>query len=109
MTELLQPRAMGRDLVRRDGEAKVRGIATYAYEAQVEHPAYCALIQSSIARGQVRAMDTTPATALDGVLHVLTVFDGGTLASTADRELAILLDTIDPAPGPDQPETENQP
>ena len=33
MTELLEPRAIGRDLVRRDGAAKVRGTATYAYES----------------------------------------------------------------------------
>jgi xanthine dehydrogenase YagR molybdenum-binding subunit len=40
MTELLEPRAIGRDLVRRDGVAKVRGTATYAYETPVERPAY---------------------------------------------------------------------
>ncbi len=31
MTELLEPRAIGRDLVRRDGVPKVRGTAVYAY------------------------------------------------------------------------------
>ncbi len=33
MTELLETRAIGQDLARRDGEAKVRGTAPYAFEA----------------------------------------------------------------------------
>jgi xanthine dehydrogenase YagR molybdenum-binding subunit len=90
MTELLEPRAIGRDLVRRDGVAKVRGTATYAYETAVERPAYAHPVQATIARGRVTAMDTAAAEALAGVLAVLTVSNAERLASTEDAELAVL-------------------
>jgi xanthine dehydrogenase YagR molybdenum-binding subunit len=90
MTELLEPRAIGRDLVRRDGVAKVRGTATYAYETPVERPAYAHPVQATIARGRVTAMDTAAAEALAGVLAVLTVSNAERLASTEDAELAVL-------------------
>src|SRR4051795_1279461 len=90
MTDLLEPRAIGQDLVRRDGELKVRGAAVYAYETPVEHPAYCSPVQSTVARGRVTAVDTSAAEALDGVLAVLTVSTAERLASTDDRELAVL-------------------
>jgi xanthine dehydrogenase YagR molybdenum-binding subunit len=90
MTDLLEPRAIGRDLVRRDGVAKVRGTATYAYETPVERPAYAHPVQATVARGRVTAMDTAAAEALDGVLVVLTPSTAERLASTEDRELAVL-------------------
>ena len=90
MTDLLEPRAIGRDLVRRDGVAKVRGTATYAYETPVERPAYAHPVQATVARGRVTAMDTAVAEALDGVLVVLTPSTAERLASTEDRELAVL-------------------
>lgn len=90
MTELLEPRAIGRDLARRDGAAKVRGTATYAYETPVDLPAYAHPVQATIARGRVLAMDTAAAELLDGVLAVLTPFTAERLASTDDAELAVL-------------------
>jgi xanthine dehydrogenase YagR molybdenum-binding subunit len=90
MTDLLEPRAIGQALVRRDGELKVRGTATYAVETPVEHPAYAHPVQATIARGRVTAMDTTAAAALEGVLAVLTPFDAERLASTDDAEYAVL-------------------
>lgn len=90
MADLLEPRAIGRDLVRRDGVAKVRGTATYAYETPVERPAYAHPVQATVARGRVTAMDTAAAEALDGVLVVLTPSTAERLASTEDRELAVL-------------------
>jgi xanthine dehydrogenase YagR molybdenum-binding subunit len=92
MTDLLQPRAMGRDLVRRDGVAKVRGTATYAYETPVDAPAYAYPIQATVARGRVSEVDTAAAEALDGVLAVVTVRSAERLASTEDGELAVLQD-----------------
>jgi xanthine dehydrogenase YagR molybdenum-binding subunit len=92
MTDLLEPRAMGRDLVRRDGELKVRGAATYAYETPVERPAYCHPVQATVGRGRVTAVDARDAEALRGVLAVLTPATAERLASTEDRELAILQD-----------------
>jgi Aerobic-type carbon monoxide dehydrogenase, large subunit CoxL/CutL homologs len=90
MTGLLEPRAIGRGLVRRDGDEKVRGTATYAYEARVERPAYCHPVQATIARGRVTAMDTAAAEAHDNVLQVLTVFNAERLASDENPELAVL-------------------
>jgi xanthine dehydrogenase YagR molybdenum-binding subunit len=89
-SELLQPRAMGRDLVRRDGRLKVTGTAPFAYEAPLGNPAYCHLIQATIARGRVTAMDTTSAQSLDGVITVLTPDNAERLASTEDNEIAVL-------------------
>jgi hypothetical protein len=90
MTDLAAGPAVGRDLARRDGWAKITGTAPYAYEAPVERPLYCAPIQATIARGTVTAMLTDAAAAVDGVAVVLTVTDAERLASTEDAELAIL-------------------
>ncbi|TFV67029.1 UNVERIFIED_ORG: xanthine dehydrogenase family protein molybdopterin-binding subunit [Bacillus sp. AZ43] len=90
MTELLEPRTIGQALVRRDGDAKVRGTATYAYETPVENPAYAHPVQATVARGSVTAVDTSAAEALDGVLAVLTHENAERLASTDDREYAVL-------------------
>ncbi len=71
MTGLLEPHAVGRDLVRRDGADKVRGTATYAYETPVPNPAYCHPVQATIARGRVTWVDTAAAEVVEGVLAVL--------------------------------------
>ncbi|WP_051385703.1 xanthine dehydrogenase family protein molybdopterin-binding subunit [Actinokineospora inagensis] len=79
-------------MVRRDGPAKVTGTATYAYEAEVDNAAYCHLILSTIARGQVTDVDVSAALALPGVLTVLTPGNVEKLAPTDDAELAVLQD-----------------
>ncbi len=86
----LPPRVMGTSEPRVDGRAKVTGTATYAYEQPVERPTFAHLVQATIARGRVRAMDTAAAEALDGVLAVLTPFDAPRLEDTGDAELAVL-------------------
>jgi len=90
VTDMLEPHAMGQALSRRDGECKVRGTATYAYETAVEHPAYAQIVQAAVARGRVTGVDTSAATGLDGVLAVLTHVNAERVASTDDRELAVL-------------------
>lgn len=90
MTELLDTRAIGQDLERRDGRLKVTGTAPYAVEHPVEDPLYCRPIQATIARGRVTGMDTGAAAALDGVIAVLTPDNAEPLASTEDNELAVL-------------------
>ncbi len=92
MTFLSEPDAIGRDLPRRDGPAKVLGTAAYAYEAPAENAAYLYPVQATIARGRVTALDTAAAEALDGVVAVLTPRTAERLASTEDRELAALQD-----------------
>jgi len=90
MTDLVTPRAIGEDRARVDGAAKVRGEATYAFEQQVEDPAYLYPIRASVARGRVTGVDTAAAEALDGVLLVMTHLNAPRLASTDNGELAIL-------------------
>jgi xanthine dehydrogenase YagR molybdenum-binding subunit len=90
VTELLEPRAIGEAFARRDGERKVRGTATYAYETPVDRPAYAYIVQASVAKGRVTGADTSAAERVAGVLAVLTADNAERLASTDDRELAVL-------------------
>jgi xanthine dehydrogenase YagR molybdenum-binding subunit len=90
VTSVLEPRSMGRDLVRRDGRDKVRGTAVYAYETPVADPLYCHPVQATIGRGRVTGIDPTEAQALDGVVTVLAPGSAERLASTVDAELAAL-------------------
>ena len=90
MAQVLEPRAMGRELARRDGPDKVRGTAAYADETPVLAPLYAFLVQATIARGRVLAMDLTDAELVEGVLRVITVATAERLASTEDAELAAL-------------------
>lgn len=55
-----------------DGRAKVTGRAIYAADAPVRNPAHAVLIQSTIARGRITAIDTAAADRAPGVLAVLT-------------------------------------
>ena len=55
-----------------DGPAKISGAAKYAVEQQLEGLAYAVLVESTIASGKVRAIDTKAAEAAPGVLQVLT-------------------------------------
>jgi xanthine dehydrogenase YagR molybdenum-binding subunit len=90
MTDLLEPRAIGQDLARRDGELKVRGTAPYAVEAPVADPAFCHPIQATVARGRITGIETAGADALPGVIAVLTHTNAEQLVGTDDAELAIL-------------------
>ncbi|HEX4723926.1 MAG TPA: xanthine dehydrogenase family protein molybdopterin-binding subunit [Pseudonocardiaceae bacterium] len=92
MTDLLRPKAIGQSMNRRDGIGKVTGTVPYAYEADVDAPAYCHPVQATIARGRVIEVDTAPAEALDGVIAVLTPGNAERLADTDDAELAVLQD-----------------
>jgi len=64
--------AVGGRLSRVDGPAKITGAAKYAVEQQLEGLAYAVLIESTIASGKVRSIDTKAAEAAPGVLKVLT-------------------------------------
>ena len=86
MTELMETRAIGQDLARRDGEVKLRGTAPYAFEADVENPAFCHPVQATVARGRITSIDTSGAEAVAGVLTVLTHLGAERLASTKDAE-----------------------
>ena len=62
----------GRGVDRIDGPLKVTGAAQYAADAPVEHPLFGVLVQSTISRGRIRAIDETQARAVAGVVEVLT-------------------------------------
>ena len=82
--------SVGTGVRRVDGEAKVRGLAKYAYEQIAAEPVYLHPLQATIARGRVTEVDTSAAEALDGVRLVLTHLNAPALADTSNGELAIL-------------------
>jgi xanthine dehydrogenase YagR molybdenum-binding subunit len=82
--------AIGKPLDRLDGPLKVRGAATYAFEWKVDEPAYAYPLLSEIARGRITAIDSSAATAVPGVLDVLTHENAPHLAAP-DPEISTLL------------------
>jgi xanthine dehydrogenase YagR molybdenum-binding subunit len=62
------------DIDRRDAEAKVTGRAVYAADVPVRDELHAALVTSSAA-GRVRAIDTSAAAAMPGVVGVMTHLD----------------------------------
>src|SRR5919199_5006451 len=84
------PSAVGRPLDRLDGQDKVRGTATYAFEWAVEDPTYVYPLQAAIAAGRIAAIDAAAASGEPGVLAVLTHENAPRVASEDDRELSIL-------------------
>ncbi len=82
--------AIGRDVRRIEGPAKVRGRAPYAYEHELgSAPAFVVIVGSTVATGAVTAIDTAAARALPGVLAVLTHENAPRLGEVAD-ELRVL-------------------
>ena len=90
MTLIETPVSVGRDVPRIEGEAKVLGLARYAFEQVVHRPGYLHPVQSTVARGRVTSIDTSRAEAVDGVLLVLTHLNAPRLADTSDQEYAVL-------------------
>ena len=81
--------AVGAPVDRLEGREKVSGEATYAVEYEVERPAYAAILVATVARGSIRSVDAHRASAVDGVLAVLTHENAPRLAEQ-DGELAVL-------------------
>ena len=67
-----KPGLIGQPLDRVDGRAKVTGAARYAHEVEHEAPLYGVVVQSTIAHGRIRAIDTEAAEHAPGVRLVLT-------------------------------------
>ncbi|HEY0394906.1 MAG TPA: xanthine dehydrogenase family protein molybdopterin-binding subunit [Candidatus Elarobacter sp.] len=63
---------IGLPVDRVDGRAKVTGEAQYAADAPVESPLHAVIVQATIARGRITAIDETAARAVPGVVEVLT-------------------------------------
>jgi xanthine dehydrogenase YagR molybdenum-binding subunit len=92
--EPITTRAVGRHHDRVDGVEKVTGRAVYAVEhaASLEAPLHAWLVQASVARGRVTALDAAVALAHPGVVTVLDHRSAPRLARTDNGELAILQD-----------------
>jgi xanthine dehydrogenase YagR molybdenum-binding subunit len=91
-TRPIAARAMGTDLRRVDGVEKVTGRAAYAVEHDVPEPLSCWLVQSTVAKGRVRAVDTRAALDHEGVVAVVDHTSAPRLSDTSNGELAILQD-----------------
>lgn len=86
---MIAPRSVGVPLDRIDGPLKVTGAARYAYEHPVDHVAYVFPVQSTIAKGRIRAIDGKKATEIAGVLAVLSHENAPRLSPNTDPDLAI--------------------
>ena len=63
---------IGQPLDRVDGRAKVTGAARYSADAPVDAPLFAVIVQSTIARGKMTAIDETATRAVPGVVEVVT-------------------------------------
>ena len=63
---------IGKPINRIDGRLKVTGKALYAAEYPVQNVAYAVVVESKIANGSIRNIDTSAAEKLPGVLAVIT-------------------------------------
>ncbi|MFJ4322619.1 xanthine dehydrogenase family protein molybdopterin-binding subunit [Streptomyces tricolor] len=81
---------LGAPAERREGRQKVTGAARYAAEYTLPGRAHAWPVPAAVARGRVRAVDTSAALALPGVLAVLTPGDAPRLAEPEDGTLAVL-------------------
>ncbi|MFD5143082.1 xanthine dehydrogenase family protein molybdopterin-binding subunit [Streptomyces sp. NPDC058401] len=84
--------ALGSPASRREGREKVTGAARYAAEHTPPGCAYAWPVPATIARGQVTSVDATAATALPGVIGVLTPYDAPRLGEAEDPTLRLLQD-----------------
>ncbi|MGB3650481.1 MAG: xanthine dehydrogenase family protein molybdopterin-binding subunit [Rivularia sp. (in: cyanobacteria)] len=64
--------SIGKPLNRIDGRLKVTGKALYAAEYPLQNMAHAVLIESKIAKGSIRNIDTSAAQKLPGVIAVIT-------------------------------------
>lgn len=66
------PGVVGAPMSRVDGRLKVTGAAKYSYEVPADAPLYGYIVQSTVAAGQIRTLDTAAAERAPGVRLVLT-------------------------------------
>ncbi|GAA2252403.1 oxidoreductase [Streptomyces ruber] len=84
--------ATGAPAERREGRQKVTGTARYAAEHPLPGRAHAWPVQAAVARGRVRAVDTSDALSMPGVLAVLTHENAPRLGEQDDATLAVLQD-----------------
>jgi xanthine dehydrogenase YagR molybdenum-binding subunit len=90
MATTIAPSTLGAALTRIEGREKVMGRALYAYEHDVEGAVYAWIVQATVAKGAVSAVDGAEARRLPGVLAVLSHENAPDLGEVEERELAVL-------------------
>ena len=87
-----QLKIIGQPIDRIDGPLKTTGRAPYAYERYDVAPnaAYGYVVGSAIAKGRILSIDATAATALPGVLAVVTAENAGKLGKGASNAAPLL-------------------
>ncbi|MFF3325169.1 xanthine dehydrogenase family protein molybdopterin-binding subunit [Streptomyces sp. NPDC002889] len=91
--------ASGTPAVRREARAKVTGTARYAADHTPRGCAHGWPVRATVARGRVTAIDTAAATALPGVIAVLTHENAPRVHQPDDATLALLQDAEVPHRG----------
>jgi xanthine dehydrogenase YagR molybdenum-binding subunit len=82
--------ALGEPLARLEGRDKVTGAARYAHEHHRDDVLHGWIVQSTVARGRVDAIDVDAALAVPGVVEVLTADNAPRLHEGDDAELMVL-------------------
>ncbi len=77
---------IGKEMNRVDGVAKVTGAAKYAVEFAANNVAYGFIVQSTIAKGAVKTIDTTEAEKASGVIKIFTHLNAPKLAFTDKKD-----------------------
>jgi xanthine dehydrogenase YagR molybdenum-binding subunit len=90
MATTVAPGVLGVARTRVEGREKVVGEAVYAYEHEVEGTVYAWIVQSTVAKGRIAAVDGSEARRLPGVLAVLSHENAMDLGEVEDGELAVL-------------------
>jgi xanthine dehydrogenase YagR molybdenum-binding subunit len=86
---------VGAPMNRIDGRLKVTGAARYSAEMPVANVHYAVIVQSTVASGRIRSIDTAEAEKMTGVVKVLTHLNAPRLPTTkvqGGRELTLLQD-----------------
>lgn len=78
---------MGKPVDRVDGRSKVTGAARYAAEFSLPNLAHAVIIQSTIARGRIKNIDTSAVEKLPGVLAIITHLNAPKLETTNPPDL----------------------
>src|SRR5690348_16295216 len=89
MTITRQKPLIGQGIDRVDGSPKVTGTAQYPVDASFPNLAYAVLVQSTIAAGTIRHIDTTAVMAAPGVLAVITHENAGALTQGPAGNLGV--------------------
>ncbi|PHN02402.1 xanthine dehydrogenase family protein molybdopterin-binding subunit [Flavilitoribacter nigricans] len=90
------PSGTGNPIDRVEGHLKVRGMAKYASEFPVSGKVYAQAINSTIAKGEITAIDTSEAEKQEGVIEIITYKNAEKLKRYDEELPSLLPDVIQP-------------